>query len=384
MRHNDASEIVLGLILANKINPEHVNPMAFAVPYGEAVKLLREGADINVLYDKIGLPAVKAAIDASRVVDDRLPGDWIKILDTAYAREEMAGILEKQLSKLHKGEDADALKIAGALEKFRDMQHRYTTMDLIDPENAIWRATGYKPIDEMLGGIPDSCLTIIAAPPGTGKTSLMLKLASCFAEREQEVLLFTFEMTAGQLVSRMMDIQPDITKETKKMINVCDDIMGVDEVVAEASRLASVKNLGFIGIDFADLMLSEEEDEPKVGMLYRHMARMAKESHTPVILLSQLNRSHAGEEPTIHDVRWSGLAEAMAALMILIFNPNQTYSGPPTKKSQLQRYPGYGWLIIGKSRFGYKQGSQGAIRVKWDGAQAWDDNDYMWKGMTSV
>jgi len=385
LKHIDISEICLGLILANRISPDHVNAEAFAYPYDEAVKLIKGGSDISILYDKIGLAPIKAAVEASKVVDEKLPGDWIKLLDMAYSREEMAKMLEKQVVKIKRGEEPEVLKITGAIEKFRDMQHRYITMDLIDPEDAIWVKTGYRPIDEMLGGIPDSCLTIIAARPGVGKTSLMLKLAESFAGQGKAVLLFTFEMTNGQLVSRLLNISPDISMEIRKSIMVCDDIMGVDEVVAEASRLAAMNKLGFIGIDFADLMMTGEEDEPKMGMLYRQMARMAKEAKTPVILLSQLNRLAAGKEPTIHDIRWSGLAEAMAALIFLIYNPNQTASGPPDPKSQLDIIPGFGWLIVGKSRFGFgPQLGYGAIKVKWDGQAAWLNDEYSWKGMQSV
>jgi len=73
MKFNDASEIVLGLIIQGKIDPEHVNPSQFYPPYGDAVKLLRGHADIADLYDKIGLVPIKAAIEAAQVVGDKDP-----------------------------------------------------------------------------------------------------------------------------------------------------------------------------------------------------------------------------------------------------------------------------------------------------------------------
>jgi hypothetical protein len=188
MKWLDCSEMVFGLILDGKINVEHVNPIAFADPYGEAVKLYKEHADISLLYDKVGLSPIKAALEAGRIVDSTNPYDLLEVLNKAYARESLADTLDRESKKLRRGDDADIPKIEVALEHHINLESRYTPLSEIDPMEGVWVKTGYQPIDEYIGGIPDSNLTIIAAPPGTGKSSLVMKIAIAMAKSDRKVL----------------------------------------------------------------------------------------------------------------------------------------------------------------------------------------------------
>lgn len=387
MQWMDVSEIVFGLVLNKKISPDSVNSSHLVDPYGEAMKMMINGADISDLYDKVGLAPIKAALDAGNIVDSANPYDLVDLLDRAYARETLASILDREAHKLHKGGDADVLKIETALERHVNFSERYTPLSEIEPMDAVWIKTGYQPIDEYIGGIPDSNLTIIAAPPGVGKTSLLAKLAIAMAKSSRKVLFYTLEMTGGQIARRVMDIEnDDKDADYKKYIIVSDDIMDVEEICTDAAKLVATDNFGMIGIDFADLMLTEREEEGNVAQLYRSVTRLAKKSSLPVVLLSQLNRQYAeqGGIPRINQIRWSGLAEAMAALILLIYNPNQIFGTPPSKNQSLTAHPGRGYVIVGKSRFGFKQGGVGAIDLEWDGRYAWADEAMGWMPLTSV
>ena len=387
MRHLDCSELVFGLILDGKINVEHVNPIAFADPYGEAVKLYKEGNEISVLYDKVGLSPIKAALEAGRMVDSTNPYDLLEVLNKAYARESLADTLDRESKKLRRGDDADIPKIEVALEHHINLESRYTPLSEIDPLKGTWIKTGYQPIDEYIGGLPDSNLTIIGAPPGTGKTSLLARTAISIAKSGRKVLFYTLEMTGGQIAQRVIDLEEDEKDaDYKKNIIICDEIMDVEEVCADAAKLTSIDKYAMIGIDFADLMLTEKEEEGNVAQLYRSITRLAKKSRTPVMLLSQLNRKYAeeGGMPRMHHLRWSGLAEALAALILLIYNPNQIFGSPPSKNQILQAHPGRGYVIEAKSRFGFKQGGVGAIDIEWDGKNAWGQTAMGWFPLTSV
>lgn len=387
MKHLDSSELVFGLILSGKINAEHVNPSIFADPYGEAVKLFKNGADVSDLYDKVGLAPVKAALEAGQIVDSTNPYDLLELLEKAHARETLANTLDREVNKLRRGDDADILKIESAIERSVNMEGRYTPLSQIEPMEGVWVKTGYQPIDEYIGGIPDSNLTIIAAPPGVGKTSLLAKTAIAFAKTDRKVLFYTLEMTGGQIAKRVIDIENDAKDAPyKDNIIISDEILDVDEICADASKMAALENYGMIGIDFADLMLTEKEEEGNVAQMYRSMARLAKKSGTPVVLLSQLNRQYAeqGGIPRINNIRWSGLAEAMAALILLIYNPNQIFGTPPSKNQSLVAHPGRAYIIVGKSRFGYKQGGVGAIDLEWNGQYAWGNEALGWFPLTSV
>jgi replicative DNA helicase len=379
LNHLDISEICTGMILDGRLSVEHVNPMSFAAPYDEAVKLLKTGNDLSILYDKIGLAPVKAATDAAHALGDKPIGEITKLLDKAYAREELALILERQIKKLHRGDDADFLAISGALEKHISLEHRYETADKIDPTDGAWVETGYEPFDKYMGGIPKAQLTVIGATTGIGKTSLMVKLAACFAKRDKKVLIYSLEQTSGQVVRRLLDIAGD--GDYRKNINLFYGHITVDELVAEAGRIAATEELGFIGVDFADLLTDGESDEPKTAHIYSALENFAVTSGVPVILLSQLHRYESGL-PRINNIRWSGMAEACAGLIALLFAPQLTYGITAKKDSELPIVQGRSWIIMAKSRFGFKMNSVGAVSVPWNGTTGWGDGDTSWKSLT--
>ena len=65
--------------------------------------------------------------------------------------------------------------------------------------------TGFVDLDAMLGGLQKSDLIIIAARPAMGKTSLAITMAVNAALKSNAVVaIFTLEMSAEQLVQRMV------------------------------------------------------------------------------------------------------------------------------------------------------------------------------------
>lgn len=383
MKWRDASEVVFGYILSGKITPEQVSPRVFAPPYDEAMKLIVDGNDIAVLYDKVGFQPIEAAIRAAQTIGDQHPTEFIKVLETSYGREELASVLDRESSKLRRGDDADLIKIESAMERHLNLEHRYQALDDIDMSDDLdpWMETGYEPFDTWFGGIPKSGLTILGAPPGTGKTSLAINTALGVAGLGKKVLFYTLEMTAGQIKKRFAEIRgEDPDEKISKNIMVCDEILELDEVVSEASRICAVEKIGIIIVDFADLLLNSAEEESTVAMLYRQMARLAKKTKTPVLLLSQLNRRYAEEGgiPRLHHIRWSGLAEAMGAMILLVYNPNQIFGSPAKRDTSLPPLEGRGYIIQAKSRFGYKQKTVGAIQIEWLNERGWADRGIGW------
>lgn len=379
MRWLDASEIVLGLLLDKKIQPEHVDARMFASPYDEAVRLIKDGAELSELYDKAGLAPIMAAAEAVRKISDKPVGEFVKVLERSYAREELATTLDRQSKRLRHGEDADMMALEAAIEANLNLEHRYETADLIEPSGGKFIETGYLPIDRHVGGLPDASLTIVAATTGIGKSTFLAQIAGTMAKRNEKVLLYTLEMTSGQVVKRLLDTHIG-DGVYRKNILICDDLMGVDELCSEASRLCAVEKIGMIGVDFADLLLSSEEDEPKVAHIYRSLAHLAKRTGARVICIAQLHR-YEGGEPRINNIRWSGMAEQVAALIMLLYNPSQTYGIGAKKDGQLPLTPGKAWIIIGKSRFGFKEGGVGAIQVDWDSEKGWGMDDSSWRAM---
>lgn len=386
MNWQDSCEIVLGLLLNGNILPDHVDATRFMPPYDTAVKLLKGGAELAELYDKVGLVPIKSATTAVNMIGDDArskPGEFIKVLEQAYGREELANTLDRQSKRLRRGDDADLLAIEGAMEQHLNLEHRYETADKIEPFGGAWVKTGYKPLDRHMGGLPKSGLTTVAATTGIGKTTFLVQLAGCMAKRKKKVLIYTLEQTKGQIVQRILEtvVGKGEDDSFRQYIKICDEQMNVNELCAEASRICAVEEIGFIGVDFVDLLLSSEETEPSVGHIYRSMAQLAKKSGVPVVLIAQLHR-YEGGEPRINNIRWSGLSECVSAMILLLYNPTQTYGIGAKKDSQLPIITDKAWMIVGKSRFGFKEGGVGAIQVDWNSLTGWGTEDSSWRSMT--
>ena len=388
MKYQDISEIVTGLVLNRKINPESVVPSLLLSPYAEIVSMLRDGKDMTDLVDKVGMAPITSADEAAKRVENKLPADWLEILERSAARNEASSVFLKAGKSLADGGDIDVGRLTMALDKVNKNKLRFVRASEVDDSEIPWVRTYYNPIDKYIGnvdpakgsGFPEAGLVIIGAPPGTGKTSLLVKIIGEAAKAGKTSAIFTLEMTNAQITRRLIE-STGLTLEERENILLSDEQMDVEDVYAYGCQLAGLHNLHFIGVDFADLLVSGDEDDAKVGKVYRTMAKLAKATRVPVILLSQLNREYVGGIPRITNLRYSGLAEAMGALILMLYNPKQIWAKMGTDE-RLPVHEGRGYIIAGKSRYGFREGSVGAIEVGWDGLHAWGDDDYGYRDLS--
>jgi hypothetical protein len=220
----------------------------------------------------------------------------------------------------------------------------------------------------------------------TGKSSLMASIIAPMAQNMKTCLLYTLEMTTGQIAKRILQVAINgMSEEQKSHVIICNEIMSVDEVYADAMRLCATMNIYAIFIDFSDLLIERDQDEQSMAYVYKRCAALAKKNSTgaPVFLLSQLNRNYTGGVPMINHLRYSGLAEAMGALILLIYNPNQIFATQGSDE-RLPPIAGRGYIIVGKSRFGFKEGGPGAMLVEFDGKSSWGYKSYGWFSLSSV
>lgn len=385
------SETVTGLVLKGlddpksklKIPPDAVNPSSLCAPYHEIIPLARDGKDIGQISMMVGVQAVNDCLQMAGTVSNEIsPLVWLQQLDKEAIKAQAGYRLEPYVKSLVNGDDID---VGGIIKIINDYDMGYsdlTPMSSVNPEAATWRATGYAPWDENFGGVPAASLTIIGASPGVGKTSLMLELVKSMImlkeNKGKKAAIFTLEMTMGQLTQRMLNLAK-LKKEDKERILLGDGSYTIGEVYAVASRAASQNDLCMIAVDFADQLVEGEQTEALMGTIYRSLAMLSKKTGVPVLLLCQLNREAYlnGGVPKIHHIRYSGLAEAMAALIVLIYNPKNIAINV-NEKNPLIASPGKGYLICGKSRYGYIHDAPGAVMVDWNGADGWGKTTLGW------
>jgi len=233
--------------------------------------------------------------------------------------------------------------------------------------------TGFIDLDRITNGLQRSDLIIVAGRPAMGKTAFALNIAlNACTKHNKVVAMFSLEMSAGQLVQRLLSAEANIEsqklrngrlsmEEWSKLASVAGELndinfyiddtpaISVTEVRAKSRRIKREKGLDLIIIDYLQLMSSNkgESREQQISEISRSLKALAKELDVPVIALSQLNRSvenRQDKRPVPSDLRESGAIEQDADIIIFLYR-DEVYV-KDTKK------PGVAEIIIAKHRNG--------------------------------
>jgi len=240
--------------------------------------------------------------------------------------------------------------------------------------------TGIPMLDDMLGGLQNQDLLILAARPSVGKTSLALNLAEHVAVVERlPVAIFSLEMSKQQLAERLLSSHSgvDAQKMRRNMLNgeelhklqesaaalseapiYIDDTPGISalELRAKARRLVGQHDIKLIVIDYLQLMSypGAESRQVEVSSISRAVKALARELKVPALCLSQLNRNPEGREskrPMLSDLRESGSIEQDADVVMMLHREDY-YHHDEEWKSENPEKIGICELIIAKQRNG--------------------------------
>ena len=220
--------------------------------------------------------------------------------------------------------------------------------------------TGFNLLDRITYGWQPTDLIILAARPSVGKTAFALNLARNAAlhpTKPTAVGFFSLEMSAGQLVQRILSAESEIwlekiargrleEHEMKQLykkgierlasapIHIDDTAaLNIFELRAKCRRLKNKHNVGLIIIDYLQLMSGTSENrnsnrEQEISRISRDLKGLAKELHVPIIALSQLSRevekrgAKEGQKiPQLSDLRESGAIEQDADMVMFLYRP---------------------------------------------------------------
>jgi len=218
--------------------------------------------------------------------------------------------------------------------------------------------TGFSSIDRCLIGMNPGDFIVVGARPGMGKTSFCLNIAANVAKAtKREVAIFSLEMPASQLVSRMLASEAGVEHGNMRMGSLSDDewvrLADASSALSEAkiliddtstitiaqmkSKLRRRKDLALVIIDYLQLMTAVRDDNKayenrvnEVAAMTRGLKLMAMELKVPIILCSQLNRGLAGrtdKKPQITDLRESGSIEQDADAVFLLYKYAEAKKG---------------------------------------------------------
>jgi len=229
---------------------------------------------------------------------------------------------------------------------------------VIPGDECVGLNTGYRSINKFTSGFKPGEMTIIAARPGLGKTTLAMNFAYNVASKEHvPVAIFSLEMTAESLVKRLIstvscvplsyimngqlgddsDIRRKVAgacKEISELPIYIDDTSGnrVLDIVSKCRKLmGTVKDLGLVVIDYLGLVeggsqskggqaVSRQEEVRKITL---QLHAMAKDLKVPIVVLSQLSRNveqrGGSNKPMLSDLRDSGSIEQDAEVVMLLY-----------------------------------------------------------------
>lgn len=244
--------------------------------------------------------------------------------------------------------------------------------------------TGFNDLDTLLNGLNKSDLIILAARPAMGKTALALNIAQNVAIKEQvPVCIFSLEMSASQLVQRMLCSYAEVDAQRLKTGNMqqkdldklamamddfgqakifIDDTGGctLTDVRTKCRRLKSQeKELGLVVIDYLQLMESSGSEDrlQQISAISRGLKILAKELDVPVIALSQLSRaveSRNDKRPMLSDLRESGSIEQDADIVMFIYRADYYAKSEESEEEESIKAnsKGLSEVIIAKHRNG--------------------------------
>jgi replicative DNA helicase len=213
--------------------------------------------------------------------------------------------------------------------------------------------SGYTSLDRVTAGWQRSDLIIIAARPGMGKTAFALSMARNMAvDFKKPVAVFSLEMSAVQLVTRLISAEAELPADKLRKGNLEDyewdalnskvsalidapiliddtPALSIFELRAKCRRLKAQHDIQMIVVDYIQLMSGGSSNagnrEQEISQISRSLKSLAKELNIPVITLSQLNRSvetrGGSKKPILSDLRESGAIEQDADMVVFIYRP---------------------------------------------------------------
>ncbi len=204
-------------------------------------------------------------------------------------------------------------------------------------------------------------------------TAIALNMGLYAAKNLNTIGIFSLEMSAEQLVSRLLCAEARVDAhrlrtgylnreewarladalrrlcETKIFLDDTPGI-GVLEMRAKTRRLKAEHGLDLLIVDYMQLMQGRgriESRQQEVSQISRDLKILAKELNVPVIALSQLSRAtetRSDHRPQLSDLRESGSIEQDADVVCFIYR-DEVYN--PTDENR-----GTAELIVGKQRNG--------------------------------
>ena len=223
--------------------------------------------------------------------------------------------------------------------------------------------TGFKSLDEVLGGLDGGAVYIIGGRPGSGKSGLGLQMALHAAQAGHGVCFISLEMQAEQLARRAasylahvpqwkikkgrcdhfdMDALMRSRKEIAGLPFTIEDQGGLNTqaIVLKAKAAQRRHGLKLLVVDHLHIVGTPTEATRMgatwaVEQVSKALKKIAKDFDIPVLALAQLSRGVEGRDdkhPNMSDLRQSGSIEEDAEAIMLLYRPEYYLGNTPPER----------------------------------------------------
>ena len=239
---------------------------------------------------------------------------------------------------------------------FKDISRYDRYMDRLQNKNKYYLSTGFKELDNMIGGIDlQNENMVIAARTGVGKSWTLIKMAVEAAKQGKNVGMYSGEMAVdkvgyrvdtllghinNQAITRGNDLDPSVPLKYKQYLdNLQYNVSGDFKVltpqdIAGPATVAALRT--FIEKHKLDILFVDQfsllEDTSNAKTTYEKVANISKEiknlqvlTGIPIISVSQMNRTK--EEDGEQDTTQIGLSDRIGqdATCVIMLSRKLTY-----------------------------------------------------------
>ncbi|MDX1994748.1 MAG: replicative DNA helicase [bacterium] len=241
-------------------------------------------------------------------------------------------------------------------------------------EESMGVPSGFRDLDELLGGLQRSDLLIFAGRPGMGKTSFLLSMAVNAARIGARVAIFTMEMGTEQITQRVISMETGIgtqqlrlgrltPQEYSRFIEAAGRVSNfpiyIDDTPAmtpqqmrtKTRRMAHEHGVDLVIVDYMQLMNSGgvymNNRVQEISYISRALKELARELNVPLLSAAQLSRAveqRQDKRPVLSDLRESGSIEQDADVVMFLYR-DAIYN-------EATEFPNQADIIVAKHRNG--------------------------------
>ncbi len=239
--------------------------------------------------------------------------------------------------------------------------------------------TGFRKIDELIGGLHPGDLVVIGGRPAQGKTTLLNNMELRLALAQIGVLMFSVEMPAASITQKWLASLSGVPvqrirrgdfrlEDPLKLAEACDQLrllpilvddepaLQVADLRARVRQAVNTHHVQAVFVDYLQRLhvptSSGKNRQEEVAEIAQGLKTVAREAGVPVVAAAQLSRRPdlRGEDarPQLSDLRESGRIEAEADIVAFLHRD--------AAASDRVR------LIVAKHRMG----SEGEVVLRWN------------------